>query len=32
VRIFKHRARMHFQRQGGHRQDYLKVRVTGIQI
>lgn len=32
VRIFKHRARKHFQRQGGHRQDYLKVRVTNILI
>src|SRR6187200_528781 len=32
VRIFKHRARKHFQRQGGHRQDYLRVRVKSIQI
>jgi large subunit ribosomal protein L21 len=32
VRIFKHRARKHYQRQGAHRQDYLKVRVKSIQI
>ncbi len=32
VRIFKHRARKHFQRQGAHRQDYLKVRVKSILI
>lgn len=32
VRIFKQRRRKGYKRQGGHRQDYLKVRVKSISI
>lgn len=32
VRIFKHRRRKGYKRQGGHRQDYLKVRVKSITV
>ena len=32
VRIFKHRTRKHFQKNGGHRQDYLRVRIQDIAL
>ncbi len=32
VRIFKHKTRKGYKRQGGHRQDYLRVRVSKILI
>jgi len=30
VRIFKHKKRKQYRRQGGHRQDYLRVRIEEI--